>query len=272
MVSSSTAPDTGVDPGLFGPGTVTWSVHADWSVLVGGVRALLVQAMHPLAMAGVAQHSDYRHDPLGRLERTARFVAATTYGTISEAEAALDVVRRVHRKVRGTAPDGRPYSASDPRLLSWVHNVEVDSFLTAYRRFGPGLDAPAADRYVAEMTTLGALLGADELPRDAASLRAWIRGVEELEVGADARAVVRFLALPPLPLQLRPYYAAVFWAAAGLVPWRWRVALGLPLVVGSDSRLLRPAVRGVVRGVSWALGPSPARLAAERRCADQPAA
>lgn len=271
VVSSSTSPGTPGDPGLFGPGSVTWSVHSDLSVLVGGLRALLVQALHPLAMAGVAQHSDYRADPLGRLERTARFVAATTYGTTPEAQAAIDTIRRVHRRVRGTTADGRPYDATDPRLLSWVHNVEVDSFLTAYRAFGPGLDDEASDRYVAEMTAVGRLVGADELPTDRDALRSWVAGVEDLEVTADARAVVRFLALPPLPLRLRPFHAAVFWAAAGLVPWRWRVALGLP-VGGSNSTPVRPAVRMLVRSAGRAFGPSPTRAAAERRCRNAPAA
>jgi uncharacterized protein (DUF2236 family) len=143
---------------------MTWKVHSHLSTVIGGLRALFVQTMHPLAMAGVADHSDYRKDPLGRLERTAQFVAATTYGTTAEAMHAIEVVRRVHVHVRGIAPDGRPYDASDPALLSWVHNVEVDSFLSAYRRFGPGATDEDADRYVAEMTRVGAALGADQIP------------------------------------------------------------------------------------------------------------
>ncbi|MBK5286954.1 MAG: DUF2236 domain-containing protein, partial [Acidimicrobiia bacterium] len=130
---------TATDPGLFGPDSVTWRIHADRSMLIGGLRALLLQVLHPLAMAGVAQHSTYRRDPLGRLARTGRFVAATTYGTTAEAERAITMVTDVHQRVRGVAADGRPYSASDPALLAWVHNVEVDSFLSAYRRYGPGI-------------------------------------------------------------------------------------------------------------------------------------
>jgi uncharacterized protein (DUF2236 family) len=137
------------DPGLFGPDSVAWRVHADRSMLVGGVRALFLQVLHPLAMAGVAQRSAYREDPLGRLSRTGRFIAATTYGSTAEAEASIAVVRTVHEHVRGTTSDGRPYAATDPALLAWVHNVEVESFLEAYRRYGPGLDDADADHYVA---------------------------------------------------------------------------------------------------------------------------
>ena len=126
------------DPGLFGPDSITWRVHGHRSMLVGGLRALLVQALHPLAMAGVAEHSSYRTDPLGRLARTGRFVATTTYGTTDAAERAIAGVQAVHGRVRGVALDGRRYDASDPALLSWVHNVEVESFLTAYRTYGPG--------------------------------------------------------------------------------------------------------------------------------------
>ena len=127
---------TEADPGWFGPESMTWRVHADRSMLVGGLRALYLQVLHPLAMAGVAEHSDYREDPLGRLARTGRFVAATTYGTRAEAERAVAMVRAIHDRVRGVASDGRSYDANDPVLLAWVHNVEVESFLLAYRRYG----------------------------------------------------------------------------------------------------------------------------------------
>ena len=125
-----------VDDGWFGPGSATWTVHGDLSMLVGGVRALLLQTLHPGAMAGVADHSSYREDPLGRLHRTGAFVGATTFGTTAEAEAAVEMVKAVHRRVVGTTPEGVPYTAADPRLLLWVHATEVDSFLRAHRRYG----------------------------------------------------------------------------------------------------------------------------------------
>jgi len=126
------------DPGLFGPASSAWRIHSDSSMLIGGLRALMLQTLHPLAMAGVAQHSDYKSDPWGRLHRTGRFIGATTFGNTDTAEKWIGIVRRVHDRVQGTAADGRPYSANDPHLLLWVHVTEVDSFLSAYERFGKG--------------------------------------------------------------------------------------------------------------------------------------
>ena len=111
-------------------------VHADASMFVGGLRALLLQSLHPLAMAGVAEHSDYRGDPWGRLQRTSTFLAVTTFGPAAEAQRAVDRVRGIHRRVSGVAPDGRPYAAGDPHLLEWVHIAEVDSFLLAHQLYG----------------------------------------------------------------------------------------------------------------------------------------
>ncbi len=143
------------DAGWFGPESVAWRMHADLATIIGGLRALLYQTLHPLAMAGVADHSDYRHDPWGRLHRTSRFIAATTYGTSSEAAAAVARVQQVHERVHGIAPDGRPYRPHDPPLLAWVHATEVDSFLAAYHRYGAApLGAADADRYVGEMAVV----------------------------------------------------------------------------------------------------------------------
>lgn len=111
-------------------------VHADASMFVGGLRALLLQSLHPLAMAGVAEHSDYRGDPWGRLQRTSTFLAETTFGPATDAQRAVDKVRGIHRRVRGVAPDGTPYEASDPHLLEWVHIAEIDSFLLAHQLYG----------------------------------------------------------------------------------------------------------------------------------------
>ena len=150
-------------------------------------------------MAGVAQHSTYRNDPLGRFERTAQFVNATTYGTTAEAEAAIAMVRRIHSKISGVAPDGRPYRADDPALLSWVHNVEVDSIMTAYRRFGPRVRAGEDDQYVAEMTRVGAAVGADDLPTTAQDLHLWVSRHPERNITAEARRAGALLALPTDP-------------------------------------------------------------------------
>jgi uncharacterized protein (DUF2236 family) len=243
------------DPGLFGPDSVTWRVHGDAAMLVGGLRALLLQMLHPLAMAGVADHSDYRHQPGRRLARTALYVATTTYGTTEQAEQAITTVKRVHASVVGTAPDGRPYDASDPHLVAWVHHAEVDSFLRAYQRYGPEpLGPEAADRYVEEMAVLCARLGGEPAARSVAELRAYFRSVRpELRGGAQARDAVRWLMVPPLPLAARPAYAVIAPAAVGLLPGWARRELWLPLLPGVDPVLVRPAARALVRTLTWAV-------------------
>lgn len=246
-------------PGMFGPDSATWAVHADVAGLVGGVRALLVQALHPLAMAGVADHSDYRTDPLGRLQRTAAFIATTTFGTSAEADEAIDRVRSVHDRVVGVAPDGRPYSANDPHLLTWVHCAEVDSFLRARIRYGSGsLPDGYDDRYVAEMGEIGRRLGVEDPPTDVAGLkdRLWTFR-PELEVNHQARATVRFLLWPPLPLTARAPYGVVFGAAVGLLPPFARRMLRLPLPPLLEPLAIRPAATVLLRTVGWALGPHP---------------
>ncbi|HVM64042.1 MAG TPA: oxygenase MpaB family protein, partial [Acidimicrobiales bacterium] len=217
------------DAGIFGPESVTWRVHSNFSMFAGGIRALVVQTLHPLAMAGVAEHSNYRADPLGRLHRTAAFIAATTYGTTADADAAIARVRAIHERVRGVAPDGRPYAANDPELLAWVHHVEVQSFLLAYQRLGPGLSAADADRYVREMARLGERMGVVAPMTTADALHAWVRDHPEQRATAEARAAVRFLILAPLPLAARAPYAVLLAAAISLVPLRQRLALGLVL-------------------------------------------
>ncbi len=153
-------------------------VHADAAMFVGGLRALLLQSLHPLAMAGVAAHSDFRTDPWGRLQRTAEFLTWTTFGTAEQAERACRRVRGVHALVNGTAPDGRPYSATDPHLLLWVHLAEIDSFLAAHQRYGtPKLDAAGRDGYVADMARVAEAVGVIDPPRSEAELRAALDSV-----------------------------------------------------------------------------------------------
>ncbi len=244
------------DPGLFGPGSVTWRVHADASMFIGGLRALLLQTMHPLAMAGVADHSDYRHDPIGRLWRTSIYVGTTTYGTTEEAHAAVAMVKRVHDRVRGIAPDGRPYAANDPHLLTWVHHAEVDSFLAAYQCYGAEPLSPAdQDRYVDEMSVLCELFDAEPAARSVAELRAYFAVMEpELHAGAQAREAARWLMVPPLPWTTRLPYAVIAPAAVGLLPGRVRRDLWLPLAPGVDPLLVRPAARALTRSLAWVMG------------------
>jgi uncharacterized protein (DUF2236 family) len=252
------------DPGWFGPESVAWRVHADLATVVGGLRALLYQTLHPLAMAGVAQHSDYRHDPWGRLHRTAEFVAATTFGTSAEAMRAVERVRRVHEKVRGVASDGRPYSADDPELLAFVHATEVDSFLAAYRRYAAPLSARDADRYVEEMSVVALALGADPVPEDVAGLRELLADAE-LRSTPEARDAVRFLMVPPMPLTVRPTYALIAGAAVELLPLHAQLELRLVVPPLAGPLFVRPTLRALLATLRWAVGESPTRDAARRR-------
>lgn len=241
------------DPGLFGPASVAWRVHGDSAMLIGGLRALLLQTLHPLAMAGVADHSDYRHDPWGRLHRTGRFIGATTFGTTATAEQVLAQVVAIHSRVAGTAPDGRPYSADDPHLLAWVHLTEVDSFLAAYRRYGSGrLTDAEGDRYVAEMAEIGRRLGAAPVPTDRAGLEAQLQEFRsECVFGRQAREAVRFLLAPPVPLVLRGPYGVIAAASVGLLPSWARWQLRLPLLPGVDPVAIRPPAMALTRGLGW---------------------
>lgn len=243
------------DPGYFGPDSVTWRVHSDGAMLIGGVRALLVQTMHPLAMAGVAEHSDYKRHPLDRLANTSSFVAATTFGTTEQADAAFSLVTRVHERVVGTAPDGRPYSANDPHLLSWVHHAEVDSFLRSYQRYGASpLSTAEADQYVAEMAIVNDRLGGEFAARSVAELDEWMHAIRpELEAGQQARDAARWLMLAPLPLSARPAYGVIAPAAVGLLPTWMREQLRLPFVPALDPIIVQPAARALIRTLTWAI-------------------
>jgi len=241
----------------FGEGRPIRRVHGDAAMFVGGLRALLLQSLHPLVMAGVAQHSDYRDDPWGRLQRTSFFLAVTTFGPASEAERAIARVRGVHRRVYGTTADGRAYAAGDPHLLRWVHVAEVDSFLAAYQRYGIGaqLDQSERDAYIADTSVVAAKLGVIDPPRSEAELRnelACFRS--ELAGTAAAREAARFLLLPrPLPVAARLPYSALAAAAVGLLPVWARWPLRLPFLPASEATVGRLAGRGVVAGISWAI-------------------
>lgn len=233
-------------------------VHSDASMFVGGLRALLLQSLHPLAMAGVAEHSDYRADPWGRLQRTADFLAATTFGPATMAVDSVARVRRVHQRVRGVTADGRAYSANDPHLLRWVHVCEVDSFLAAYRRYGAQpLTAQDADDYVADMARVASALGVNHPPTTTAQLRAELRDFRpELEGTKAARDAARFLLLePPLPLAARAPYTMLATAAVALLPAWARWPLRLPYLPFSEAVIVRPAGAGVTRLIRWSLTP-----------------
>ena len=250
-------------PRWFGPDRPIWRVHADASIFVGALRALLLQSLHPLAMAGVADHSDYREDPWGRLQRTARFLAATTYGTEAQAELACATVRRVHERVHGIAPDGRPYDANDPHLLTWVHIAEADSFLAAYQRYGgQPLDRAEEDRYVSDLARVASALGVPDPPRSVAGLQDRLAAYRpELAATAAAREAARFLLLqPPIPLAARGPYAVLGATSVSLLPWWAKVMLRIPPLPVTETVVIRPAGRVLVNAMRWALSPgSPMR-------------
>ncbi|MDA8291800.1 MAG: oxygenase MpaB family protein [Actinomycetota bacterium] len=257
------------DPGLFGPRSVAWQVHADLpSLVVGGVSSLMLQTLHPLAMAGVAGHSRYRDDPFGRLQRTAAFVAGTTFGGRPVVDRLVAHVRATHLAVRGVAPDGRPYSASDPDLLTWVHTAEVWSFLRSYQRYGPRpLLRSEKDRYLAEVAEVARLLGARDVPCSVDDVREYLRSVRpELAATDDAIDAVAFLRRP---LGTRPADAAahrvVAAAAVDLLPTFARRALRLRPGSPLGAAAARSAGLGLALTVRWALGPSLVREAATGR-------
>ena len=233
-------------------------VHADASMFIGGLRALLLQSLHPLAMAGVAQHSDFRADPWGRLQRTAQFLAATTFGNVETAEQAVAIVRRVHERVVGIAFDGRPYAANDPHLLHWVHLAEADSFLTAYQRYGQRrLSTEEADQYLRDSAVVPRALGVTDPPTSTTMLRRQLRDFRpELRGTREARDAARFLLVdPPLPLAVRPAYLALGAAAVALLPAWTRWPLRLPFLPVSEKLIAGPAGDAVTGVIRWSMTP-----------------
>ncbi len=245
------------DNGLFGPQSVTWRVHQDASMLIGGIRALLLQTMHPLAMAGVAQHSAYKDDPFGRLRRTSRYVGDVSFAPTEEALAAIALVKRVHGRVRGTAPDGRAYSANDAHLLAWVHHALVDSFLRSYQQYGSeALCVEDADQYVLEQSTLAELIGAVSPPpaRSVAELRLWLRAIRpEMNSTREARDAAFFLLSVPMPATMAVPYGVLLSAAIGLLPRFVRQGLWLPTSQLATKALVAPTARAITRTLGWAM-------------------
>lgn len=246
------------------PGCAARRLHADLGAMViGGVASLFLQSLHPLAVAGVVQHSNYRDDPLGRLERTARYVATVTYGTAAEAEAAARRVRAIHRRVVGTTADGRPYSALDGSLVTFVHVAEIAMFAEAARRFGTlgaELDEAFVDRYVAETAASAVALGGTDVPRTGASLATSLEHYRAgLETTDDTRAIRRFLlAGPPASVLARGGYALVVSAAISCLPSWARRMLGLPLLPLVGAVAVDPAARLLASGLRLVVEAPPA--------------
>jgi len=255
------------DPGLFGPDSVCWRVHGDFSsMLIGGISALMLQALHPLALAGVWDHSNFRQDMLGRLRRTSQFIAGTTFGSCKDAEWLIDRVRTIHLKVVGTAPDGRPYAASDPELLTWVHVAEVSSFLKAHLRYrNPQLSTADQDRYYDEIALIAERLGARDVPRSRQAIADYLQRMRpQLLCDDRSREVVRLLLAAPAPSRLaQPFGSLIMQAGIDLLPDWAAEMLGQ-----SQSQLQRQVIRaGVKRSaplLRWAMRNGAAQRAKRR--------
>jgi uncharacterized protein (DUF2236 family) len=241
--------------GLFGPKAVAWRVHGDvTSMMVGGVTGLLLQMLHPAVLAGVWDHSNFRTDMHGRLRRTARFIATTTYGGEPDAQAAIARVRRIHAKISGTLQDGAPYVADDPALLAWVHVTEATSFLDAWIRYAePRMSPHDQDRYFAEMARIGSALGADPVPRSRSEARDLIKATRpQLLCDARTREVARFVLTQPARNRLaEPLQALTMQAAVDLLPeWARRMhGLSAPTLT---VPLIRTGTLGIARTLRWA--------------------
>lgn len=246
------------DPGLFAPDSAAWKVHGDLtSMMVGGTAALLLQMLHPGALAGVWDHGSFRHDLTGRLRRTAQFISGTTYGSTAMAEDLIARVRRIHDVVQGTLPDGSAYSANDPALLTWVHAAEVQCFLGAYVRYvDPAMTGAAQDDYLDQAAEVAVRLGAIDVPRDRAALARYFDRVRpQLRYDHRTEVVARELFAQPAPTPaLEPFQTLTREAAIDLLPdWAltlhgWRRStpqrLAVRAGIGGTGRILRWALQG----------------------------
>ena len=240
----------------FSPDRPVRQVNNDCAMFVGGIAAVLLQSLHPLVMAAVADHSGYRGDPWGRLQRTGYFIGATTFGSQAHAHAAIARVRAIHEHITGTAPDGRPYAAADPHLLRWVHVAEITAFLAAYTEYGGSrLDQAERDGYVADMAKVATEMGVPDPPRTEAEVAATLdRYRPELAGTPQSREAARFLLFkPPLPLIIRPVYGGVAAAAISLLPPWAKRELSLPSLPVAEAILVRPAGHLAVRAIRWGI-------------------
>jgi len=280
--------EQGSDAGFFGPGSATWAVHGGNHTVLAGVRALLVQALHPGALAGVADHSRYREDPFGRLAGTIRWIYTVSHGDTAQATHASQWVRKLHERVVGEYVDGhgvtRPYAANDPDLARWVHLAFTDAFLRSAQVWGSEIPG-GADAYVREWATAGRLMGVEDAPESETELREQMNGyLDRGELKADARThdVVRFIKDPPLARLLRPGYRAVFDGAVATLDPRHRSMLRLRTpAIGPVELPVRRTAGLVLDGIGAVLGNQPGteraalarieRLAREQRAAGTPA-
>lgn len=265
----------GDDGGYFAPGSATWAVHGSMATIVAGIRALLMQALHPGALAGVHDHSRFREDPLGRLAGTIRWIFTVTYGSTNAALDATGWVLQLHQRVHGSYVDGhgrvREYSAADPELLRWVHIAFTDAFLSAHKIWGGPIPG-GPDAYVREWAQAGRLMGVQEPPETEAQMRRMLESWYddgELTSGAQVAEVVAFIKKPPLHPMLRPGYAVLFAAAVSSLDPKYRDMLGLhtarlgpvPLPARTTARL----ALGMIHLALGKVGPSEQAARTRRR-------
>lgn len=257
------------DPGVVGPDSVAWRIHADLpGMLVGGFAALMLQTLHPQAMAGVDQHSAFRVDPIGRLRRTTAFVATSTYGSTAAFEAAAQRVVRIHERVKGVGPTGEAYEASDPELLTWVHIAEVSSFAAAYQRYAHGVGRADLDRYFTEIAVIADRLGATDVPMSTDEVETYFAGLRpKLHATQPAFEALRFLRRFGENPQQRVMVRILMNSAVGVMPaWaRAELRIRRPTVV--REWIDRPLMLAAARLLRWACEPSPIVTAARERTA-----
>ncbi|WP_397449879.1 oxygenase MpaB family protein [Pseudomonas sp. NA-150] len=244
------------DPGLFGPQAICWQVHADFSsMLIGGISALMLQCLHPLALAGVWDHSTFRQDMLGRLRRTGQFIAGTTFGSTQDANWLIEKVRTIHLQVTGTGPDGRPYAASDPDLLTWVHVAEVSSFLAAHLRYrNPHLSGAAQDTYYNEVAIIAERLGAQNVPRSRQAISDYLEAMRpQLLCDERSQEVLRLLLNAPAPSALaKPFGSLMMKAGIELLPV-WASGLFGVRQTPMQRRLIRASIARSAPLLRWAM-------------------
>jgi len=260
-------PERPADGGLFGPRSLVWRVHRDRTFPLAGIRSLIVQALHPLAMAGVAQHSDWQHDPFGRMAATSGYILTVTYGDTASAHRAASFVRGVHGHVNGTDPvTGLAYRAADPALLLWIHAALVDSIVHIVQRYGRGLDSAEADRYVAEMVMFAELVGvpADAVPASVAALDQYMKSVELLQATPAARDSIALVLEPPwLDDETRDLWRDLGKVAVGTLPDWARSMYGFDQPL--PETMERVPVRQLVGAMDFAFETLPGVMEARER-------
>ncbi|MDD1977750.1 oxygenase MpaB family protein [Pseudomonas tussilaginis] len=255
------------DPGLFGPQSISWRVHGDFpSMLVGGISALLLQLLHPLALAGVWDHSNFRQDLLGRLRRTSQFISGTTFGSTRDANWLIEKVRTIHLQVVGNAADGRPYAASDPDLLTWVHVAEVSSFLAAHLRYrDPNLSLAEQDAYYAEIALIAERLGARNVPSSRQQIADYLQAMRpQLHCDQRSHEVVQVLLYAPAPSRLaQPVGSLMLRAGIDLLP-DWASDLLELQQSPLQRRLIRLGIHSTAPVLRWAMRDGSAHRARRR--------